>query len=85
MLDISAGIQQSILKGKGTIKLNGTDLFRTNYLLGTTNIGNYSEHFKRYNDSRVATLAFTYRFGSNKVAPAKRRAGGAEDEKRRAG
>lgn len=85
VLDISAGIQQSILKGKGTIKLNGTDLFRTNYLLGTTNIGNYSEHFKRYNDSRVATLAFTYRFGSNKVAPAKRRAGGAEDEKRRAG
>ena len=85
VFDLSAGIQKTILRGKGTLKLNGTDLLRTNYLLGATNIGNYSEHFKRYNDSRTATLAFVYRFGSNKVAPAKRRAGGAEEEKKRAG
>src|SRR6185503_15239741 len=82
VFDLSAGIQKTILRGKGTLKLNWTDLLRTNYLLGTTNIGNYSEHFKRYNDSRTATLAFVYRFGSNKVAPAKRRAGGAEEEKK---
>lgn len=85
VLDLSAGIQQVILKGKGTIKLNVTDFLHTNNLIGTTNIDNYSEHFVRHTDSTVGTVAFTYRFGSNKVAPAKRRAGGAEDEKRRAG
>ncbi len=83
-LDLSAGIQRTILKGKGTLKFNITDFLLTNNLVGTTDIGNYNEIFKRHIESRVATLAFVYRFGNNKVAPAKRRAGGAEDEKKRA-
>jgi len=85
VLDLSAGVQQTILKGKGTLKLNVTDFLHTNNLVGTTVIDNYSEKFLRHVDSRIATLAFTYRFGNTKVAPAKRRAGGAEEEKKRAG
>ena len=83
-IELSAGIQQTVLKGKGTLKFNVSDLLRSNNLVGTTDIGNYSEMFKRHIESRVATLAFTYRFGNNKVAPSRRRTGGAEDEKRRA-
>lgn len=83
-LELSAGLQQTILKGKGTIKLNVTDFLRTNNLIGTTNIDNYSERFIRHVESRVATLAFVYRFGSNKIAPSRRTTGGAEDEKKRA-
>lgn len=84
-LDLSAGIQQTILKGKGTIKLNITDFLRSDNLVGTTSIANYSEMFLRHIESRVATLAFVYRFGSNKIAPSRRTTGGAEDEKKRAG
>ncbi len=84
-LELSAGVQRKILKGKGTLKLNITDFLKTNNLVGTTSIDNYNEVFHRHIESRIATLAFTYRFGNNKVAPSRRRAGGAEEEKKRAG
>ncbi len=84
-LELSAGVQRKILKGKGALKLNITDFLKTNNLVGTTSIDNYNEVFHRHIESRIATLAFTYRFGNNKVAPSRRRAGGAEEEKKRAG
>jgi hypothetical protein len=84
-LELSAGVQRTVLKGKGTVKLNVTDFLRSNNLVGTTNIGNYSEMFTRHIESRVATIGFTYRFGSNKIAPSRRITGGAEEEKKRAG
>ncbi|WP_345116375.1 hypothetical protein [Hymenobacter algoricola] len=43
------------------------------------------ERFYQRGDQRIVTLAFSYRFGSDKPAPARRRSSGAEDEKRRAG
>jgi ferric enterobactin receptor len=64
--------------------LNVTDFLRTNNLVGTTNIDHYSETFRRSIESLVATLAFVYRFGRNKIAPSRRTTGGAEDEKKRA-
>lgn len=85
MIDLSAGVQQAILKGKGSLKLNVSDFLYTNNLVDITVIDNYSEKFLRHTDSRIVTLAFTYRFGNTKVAPAKLGAGGAEEEKKRAG
>jgi hypothetical protein len=35
--------------------------------------------------SRFATLAFNYRFGNNKVAPAKQRRTASQEERRRTG
>jgi len=83
-LELSGGIQHTILKGKGTVKFNVSDFLRTNNLIGTTVIDNYSEMFVRHIESRVATLAFIYRFGNNKTAPSHSRTGGAEEEKKRA-
>lgn len=84
VVEFSAGIQRLIMANKGSLKLNITDALYSNKLIGNTTIDNYSETFRRGIESRVATLAFTYRFGSNKVAGARRRTGGAEDEKKRA-
>lgn len=59
--DFSVGISKQILAKKGSIKFNITDIFKTknyniNSIIGQTSID------RRYNlDSRVATLAFTYR------------------------
>ena len=59
--DFSIGISKQVLAKKGSIKFNITDVFKTknyniNSLIGQTSIN------RRYNlDSRVATLAFTYR------------------------
>ncbi|GAB2967815.1 outer membrane beta-barrel family protein [Hymenobacter coalescens] len=82
---VSLGAQKSLWRNKATVKLNATDLFFTNKTRATVNFDNYTERFYQRYESRVVTLSLSYRFGNDKLAPSKRRAGGAEDEKRRAG
>lgn len=82
---LTPGVSRSVLDNKGTLKLNAADVLYTQKTRATSTYNNYQERFYQRFDSRVVTLAFTYRFGNQKVAPTRRRAGGAEDEKRRAG
>ncbi|RYZ23719.1 MAG: TonB-dependent receptor [Chitinophagaceae bacterium] len=83
---ISAGVQKNVLAGKGTVRLNVTDIFFTNLPRATvTYEGNYIENWHAIRDSRVATLSFTYRFGSSKVQAARRRTTASEEERQRAG
>ena len=82
---IAAGVQKTVLNGKGTIRFNITDIFWTNLPRATITYNNYIEHWRAYRETRVANLNFTYRFGNNKVGNAQRRATASEEEKRRAG
>ncbi|PJJ60182.1 TonB-dependent receptor domain-containing protein [Hymenobacter chitinivorans] len=82
---VAFGIQKSLWERKANLKLNVTDAFYTGAIRATSTYDNYVERFYQRGDFRVATLAFSYRFGNDKLAPARRRSGGAEDEKRRAG
>ncbi len=82
---IDIGAQKTIFDGKGTIKLNVTDIFWTNLPNATiTYEGRYVENWHAYRDSRVATLSFNYRFGNNKVQAARNRTTASEEERRRA-
>ncbi len=81
--NISAGIQKAILQKKGTLRLNVTDIFYTNNVRGSTTFANIDEIFRTRRDTQVATLAFSYRFGSGTVAPARRRNTGTESEQGR--
>ncbi|MBJ6110324.1 TonB-dependent receptor [Hymenobacter sp. BT523] len=83
--ELAAGVQKALWDGKGTLKLSGADLLYTQTARVTSTYGNYVENYRQRRDSRQVTLSFSYRFGNSKVAPARRRADGAEDEKRRAG
>jgi len=82
---LSAGVQKTILKNKATVRLNMTDIFWTNLPRATITYDNYIERWHAYRETRVATLTFTYRFGKNTVAQARRRTTGSEEERRRAG
>ena len=82
---LNLGLQKSILKNRGTIKLNATDVFWHGYPSATSYYNNYTESFVAKRDTRQYTIAFTYRFGKNTVAPVHHRNGGAEDEKKRVG
>jgi iron complex outermembrane receptor protein len=83
---VAVGGQKTVLKGKGTVRLNVTDIFWTNLPKATvTYEGRYIENWHAYRDSRVANLSFTYRFGNNKVQAARNRKTGSEEEARRAG
>jgi len=82
--NISAGLQKTIMRGSGTIRLNANDIFHTMVNHSeTTGINNVSAFSTRETDTRRVALLFSYRFG--KVANARKRnnAGSAEDEKGR--
>jgi len=82
---ISAGGQKTILQGKGTVRLNVTDIFWTNLPKATITYDNYIEKWHAQRETRVANLSFTYRFGKKTVQAARRRTTGSEEERQRAG
>ncbi|RYZ18028.1 MAG: TonB-dependent receptor, partial [Chitinophagaceae bacterium] len=84
--NISAGVQKTVLNGQGTVRLNVTDIFRSNYPGSTvTYEGRYVEVWHAVRDTRVGTLSFTWRFGNSKVQAARKRTTASEEERQRAG
>lgn len=78
-----AGLSQKILKGKGTIKVNFSDMFYTNQPGGDIrNIVNSKANWLSYLDSRVISFGFSYRFNKGKSLNA-RQSGGSDAEKGR--
>jgi len=81
---LTAGIQKNILKNKGSIKLNMADIFHTAVARGNTNFSDYYESFVTKKETCVASISFTYRLGKRTIDAARKRSGGAEQEKNRA-
>lgn len=81
---LSLGISRPVLKKKATLKLSLRDLFYTNAMEGFTQFSKATEYFIVRRDSRVLTLAFTYRFGKA-YKFSKRSSGSASDEMERVG
>jgi iron complex outermembrane receptor protein len=81
---LSAGLSQIILKGKGSLKFSARDIFFTQAMEGLTDFPQAQEYFKLTRDSRTFILSFNYRFGKPLKA-VKRSNGGATDEMKRAG
>ena len=82
---LSAGVQKSLWNKQGTLRMNVTDVLYTTPIRTTSTYDNFTESFISRQDTKVVTAALTYRFGSSKVAAARKRAAGAEEELRRAG
>ena len=60
---LNAAIARSVLKKKGTLKLSVRDIFHTQVMEGNTDFERADEYFIIRRDSRVFTIAFTWRFG----------------------
>ena len=82
---LAAGVQKSVMKKKGTIRFNITDIFWTNLPKAVVTFDNYVEKWHAERETRVANISFTYRFGNNKVQAARRRTTASEEERQRAG
>ncbi|WP_276133632.1 outer membrane beta-barrel protein [Polluticoccus soli] len=82
---LNAGLQKNFRDKAFTARLNVQDIFWKGYPSATSTYSGYQEDFVAERDTRQVTVALTYRFGKKSVAPVRRRNGGAEDEKRRAG
>lgn len=81
---VAAGVQKTIMKGKGTLRANISDIFWTNLPRAIITYDNYIEKWKAYRETRVANITFSYRFGNNKVQAARRRTTASEEERQRA-
>jgi hypothetical protein len=81
---VSAGLQKSLWNKQGTFRLNVADIFYTTPNRATSTYDNFTETYYSRLDTRIVTAALTYRFGNSKVAAARRRAAGADEELRRA-
>ena len=84
MTRLDAGVQKVLFQGKGRLRFNIRDIFWRAYPRGYTGFANIDEEFESIRDTRTASLSFSYRFGDQKISPARRRQTGAEEEKRRA-
>lgn len=82
---LNIAFQKLFWQKKASLKLNFADVFYSRNTEATTELTGYKEAFHQRRDTRVATLSFSYRFGKNQLAPARRRQSGAEEEQRRAG
>ena len=76
------GISKQVFKGKGTLRLTGRDVFRTQKIKGDIKYSNIDASFQQRRDSRQVALGFTYRFAKGKLSNTpKRKTGGANEEK----
>lgn len=81
---VDIGLQKVILKGKGTMKLAMSDVFKTMKWSGKADFAGVHSTFKGHSEQQQIKLNFNYRFGSNQVKGARQRQSGIEDESKRA-
>ena len=83
MWSVNFGVQKSILKKKGTLKVNVNDIFASQRFRGVAEFNNIYLNVNNRWQNRTLNLAFTYRFGNTKMETKERQTG--TDESRRAG
>lgn len=82
--NLTVGAQFSVLKKKGSITVNVSDILWRGYPSGITQFNNVDEYWTSYRDSRVANVALSYRFGKGQAGRMRRNTG-ADEEKGRVG
>ncbi len=68
---VSAGLEKTFWKQKASLKLNVSDLFKTQYSHATVKYQNLDVSALNHWDSRTVALTFTYRFSHGEAKPAK--------------
>lgn len=85
MYQMTIGLQKTVLKDKGTVRINFRDPFGWQKFGGSTKYGNVDVTIANRWDTRQVGVSFTYRFGKNTIAPSRRRDTGVSDEINRVG
>jgi hypothetical protein len=81
---LSVGVLKKLWNDKATIKLNLSDIFHTNRIRGTiNNLENTEANWYGPRDTRVASVTFSYRFGSGTGNKKKYEGTGSETEQNR--
>jgi len=83
---IALGFSQQVFKNTGTFRFAFRDVLNIQKVHGESKYGTIDAVFQNKQDTRVASVGFTYRFSKGKMAGVtKRRAGSANEEQNRVG
>ena len=66
------GVSYNLKNERSSLKLAGTDIFRTQKNNVSTNFGQFNSMFRQYGDNRTIRLTYTYKFGNLKQQIRKR-------------
>lgn len=80
---MDGGVQKTIFKGKGNLKVSVSDIFYTLRWKGTSNFAGQVLTASGYQESRQLRTSLTWRFGSNQVKGARQRKLASEEEEKR--
>lgn len=80
---IDLGLSKSLLNNKASLKLAVSDVFNTQDTRLTSTYPGLSYNLYQKNESQIARISFSYRFGKNEIKPARRRTTGTEAEQGR--
>jgi hypothetical protein len=80
---LDGGVQKTLFKGKGNLKVSVTDIFYSLKWSGTSNFAGQLLTATGHGESRQLRTSFTWRFGSNQVKNARQRKAGLEEESSR--
>lgn len=83
MWGVDAGLQQTLFKGKATVKATVSDIFKTMQWAGSSNVTGQLLRVNGGWESRQFRLNLSYRFGSSEVKAARQRKTGLEEENKR--
>lgn len=81
--NIDAGIGKSLMNKKANLKFAVSDIFNTRRNQISSGLTGLTYNLDQKNETRIARLSFTYRFGKNEVKPERRRSTGTESEQNR--
>lgn len=81
---LNFGVQKLLFDKKATLRINVQDAFWKGYPRATSVYTGYKESFTAERETRTVNIAFTYRFGNNKLSNMRKHRSGAEEEKGRA-
>jgi iron complex outermembrane receptor protein len=79
---VAAGVSKQLLNNKATLKFSVRDIFYTQWMKGFTVFEHATEYFKLTRDTRVANIAFTWRFGKTYKDNRRPNVGVTEESKR---
>lgn len=84
MYAVNFGFSQTVLDGKGTVKLSGNDIFNKQQFRGVIQQDNLNLKISNKWQSQQFSASFTYRFGNDQVKPSRRRETATDEERKRA-
>ncbi|MBW8683035.1 outer membrane beta-barrel family protein [Chitinophaga rhizophila] len=80
---IDAGIQKSVLKGAGALKLSATDIFNSYEFRMRRDFGGLANTGRGKRETQQVKISFTYRFGNSRVKNPSATDSGLKEEKKR--